>query len=68
MNAREFYFRVKEMRHLQRIYFETHDRLILKACFVVEKDIDQEIERVDSILAEQEKGDPHTRAAFLAKI
>lgn len=49
MNSKEFYLNVREMRALQRDYFKTKDKAILKKCKVLEAIIDKEIQRVDRI-------------------
>jgi len=51
MTAREFFYRVSEMRQAQRTYFSTRDQRDLRLCKVLERDIDAEIERVKDIEA-----------------
>ncbi len=50
MNAREFFYYVKEMRDAQRRYFKTRDQVVLRAARKLENIIDMEIERVNQIL------------------
>lgn len=56
MNAREFFFKVAEMRDLQNQYFETKDRRTFLHVRAVENDIDREIRRVLSIIKKNEVG------------
>ena len=51
MTARQFYEKVKEMRQAQKLYFKTKRTDYLRKSKVLEKEIDQEIERVESILS-----------------
>lgn len=46
MNALEFFYKVIEMRHLQKAYLKNHNPLVLKELKAVEREIDAEIERV----------------------
>lgn len=50
MNAREFFYYVKEMRDAQKRYFKTRDQIVLRAARKLETIIDMEIERVNQIL------------------
>lgn len=50
MNAREFFYYVKEMRDAQRRYFKTRDQVVLRAARKLETIIDMEIERVNQIM------------------
>ena len=62
MNAREFYYLVKQMREAQRDYFRTRDQKTLRAARALEGDVDREIKRTEAILAargDQER-DPET--------
>lgn len=56
MNAREFFFKVAEMRDLQKQYIEKKDRRIFLHVRAVENDIDREIRRVLSIIKKNEVG------------
>lgn len=60
MNAREFFYYVKEMRDAQKRYFKSRDQVVLRAARKLETIIDMEIERVNQILEyeqqEQQKG------------
>lgn len=51
MTHREFYDLVREMRQQQKRYFATRDKATLKKSKELEKMIDEEIVRVDEILA-----------------
>lgn len=55
MNAREFFYYVKEMRDAQRRYFKTRDQVVLRAARKLETIIDMEIERVNQILEYEER-------------
>lgn len=50
MNAKAFFDLVSDMRKLQREYFATRDTCVLTASKRVEKQVDDEIERVNKIL------------------
>lgn len=49
MNARQFYKKVVKMRWYQREYFRTRDRGLLSAAKAMEKEIDDEIRRVEAL-------------------
>lgn len=51
MNGKDFFDRVVELRRLQKEYFATRSRDILMQAKAVEKEIDDEIDRVNQILA-----------------
>ena len=51
MNARQFFDRVAYLRFLQKEYFATRNHDVLIRAKSVEKEIDDEIARVQSILA-----------------
>lgn len=55
MNAREFFYYVKEMRDAQRRYFKTRDQVVLRAARKLETIIDMEIERVNQIMEYEER-------------
>jgi len=50
MDSRTFFDKVAEMRRMQKEYFSKRDALVLKQCKELEKEIDNEIERVNKIL------------------
>lgn len=50
MNAREFFYYVKEMRDAQKRYFKSRDQVVLRAARKLETIIDMEIERVNQIM------------------
>lgn len=54
MNAREFFFLVKQMRQTQREYFASRDQQKLRVCRALEGDVDREILRVMDILEGRE--------------
>lgn len=53
MTARDFFNLVREMREAQRSYFLTRSRDLLEKSKQLERDIDQEISRVDKLLGEK---------------
>lgn len=53
MNSRAFFEKVALMRRLQQEYFKTRSKSVLEQCKVVEKEVDVEIKRVNSILGNQ---------------
>lgn len=56
MNAREFFDKVTEMRLMQRAYFKNRDKDTLAECKRLEKEIDEEIRRVEIILKVRKSG------------
>ena len=65
MNAREFFYYVKEMRDAQRRYFKTRDQVVLRAARKLETIIDMEIERVNQIMEyERQELQRRQRAGF----
>lgn len=50
MKAREFFYLVSNMRQAQRDYFKTRDQVILRTCKVLEKQVDEEIDRVKRVV------------------
>ena len=55
MDAKQFFKRVSYMRKLQKEYFQTRSSTVLRQCKQVEKEIDDEIERANKIVAEQQQ-------------
>ena len=53
MNAKEFYDTVKAMREAQKEWFKTKNRVAIVRSKVLEKKIDQEIERVEALMNPQ---------------
>lgn len=51
MNAKEFFEKVAAMRYHQKRYFATKSADALKMSMQIEKTIDDEIDRVNKILA-----------------
>lgn len=50
MNSREFYDKVVQMRRAQKIYFRTRSSAALQKSRQIEKEIDDEIKRVEEVL------------------
>lgn len=50
MTPKEFFYLVAQMREAQKSYFETHDRIVFRACRALENDVDKEIRRVRDII------------------
>lgn len=55
MNSREFFYNVALMRQLQQEYFKTRSKSLLSECKAVEREIDTEIKRVNTIIGNQSK-------------
>lgn len=55
MNSKQFFNRVSYMRKLQKEYFQTRSSTVLRQCKQVEKEIDDEIERVNKVVLEQQQ-------------
>lgn len=53
MNSREFFYLVAQMRSAQQAYFQNRDRNVFRACRKLENEVDKEIQRVRSLLADQ---------------
>lgn len=53
MNSRDFFDMVCRMRKAQKNYFKTRDRDALNVSKEIEKQIDEEINRVNGILAKK---------------
>lgn len=53
MDAKAFFFLVKQMRQAQREYFATRDNKALRKCRALEGDVDREILRVMDVLAKR---------------
>ena len=64
MNAKEFYDTVKEMREAQKEWFKTKSKAAIVRSKVLEKKIDQEIERVEGILNPQPQPDENQLKLF----
>ena len=54
MTARDFFDLVREMREAQRSYFLTRSRDLLDKSKALEREVDREISRVDTILREKQ--------------
>ena len=50
MDNRQFFDKVKAMRHFQREYFTTRSRIALQRSVALEREFDTEIERVTRLL------------------
>lgn len=55
MNARQFFYKVVEMRSAQKDYFATRSSTALSKSKALEKEIDNEIARVNDILESKPK-------------
>lgn len=71
MNAREFFYLVAEMRRAQRNYFKTREQRTLVASKILEKQVDEEIIRVEEIerrriQEEQFRADQATRNLLMS--
>lgn len=56
MNAKEFFFLVKQMRDAQKRYFESRERSVFLAARALENDVDREIKRTLNVIADNEPG------------
>ncbi len=54
MNARQFFDRVAQLRKFQKEYFATRSKESLHQSITLEKEIDTEIERVQTLLAQKQ--------------
>lgn len=64
MDAKQFFERVKIMRHFQKEYFKTRSRTALQQSKALEREIDTEIERVNRLLNLPEYKQPETPSLF----
>lgn len=64
MNNRQFFERVKMMRHFQKEYFKTRSRTALQQSKALEREIDEEIDRVNRLLNLPEYKQPETPNLF----
>lgn len=55
MNSKEFFNKVALMRRLQKEYFKTRSKSVLLECKAIERDIDAEIKRVNTIIQTKEQ-------------
>ena len=58
MTSRQFFDRVVQLRRFQKEYFATRSREPLQQAKALEKEIDDEIERVKKILANRQQQQP----------
>ncbi len=54
MTAKEFFMLVVQMRNAQKLYFRTRDKSDLQASKQLEKQVDDEIRRVERLMIEPE--------------
>lgn len=54
MNAREFFNKVAQMRSMQKEYFRTRSKTALQESKQLEKEVDNEIARVEGIVGKSE--------------
>lgn len=59
MDARQFFERVKIMRHFQKEYFKTRSRTAFQQSKALEREIDAEIERVNRLLDHKKPETPN---------
>lgn len=64
MDGRQFFERVKMMRHFQKEYFKTRRRTALQQSKALEREIDEEIDRVNRLLNLPEYKQPETPNLF----
>lgn len=64
MDGRQFFERVKIMRHFQKEYFKTRSRTALQQSKALEREIDEEIDRVNRLLNLPEYKQPETPNLF----
>lgn len=55
MSPKQFFYKVVYLRKLQKEYLKTHSSIILRKCKIIEKEIDDEIIRVNKITADQQQ-------------
>ncbi len=58
MTSRQFFDRVAQLRRFQKEYFATRSRDSLQASKALEKEIDDEIDRVYKVLAARQQQQP----------
>lgn len=51
MNAREFFYLVSRMRKAQQDYFNSRESYLLRVCKALEREVDEEIARVNNVLS-----------------
>ena len=59
MNNRQFFDRVVQLRRLQKEYFATRSHDVLLRAKALEREIDDEIARVQKVLASKEQQQPN---------
>ncbi len=59
MNARQFFDRVVQLRKFQKEYFATRSRESLHQSITLEKEIDAEIDRVQTLLKDKSVEQPN---------
>ena len=67
MKPREFYDKVVQMRRMQKEYFKTRSSIALQKSKQLEKEIDDEITRVEGILGRSET-QPYQGNIFIIRI
>lgn len=60
MNHKEFYDKVVAMRKAQKDYFKFRSSAYLQTSKRLEREIDDEIKRVEAVLAEEERKNQHS--------
>lgn len=54
MNAKQFFTIVSQMRQAQKDYFKTRDKEVLNKSIKLERQVDEEIDRVNKILSNKQ--------------
>lgn len=60
MNHREFFYLTAAVRRAQKEYFKSRDQIELRKCKVLEKQLDEEIERVRNLTETTENDTENT--------
>lgn len=54
MNAKQFFTIVSQMRQAQKDYFKTRDKEVLNKSIKLERQVDEEIDRVNKIISNKQ--------------
>ena len=54
MNAKQFFTIVSQMRQAQKDYFKTRDKEVLNKSIRLERQVDEEIDRVNKIISNKQ--------------
>lgn len=55
MSPKQFFDKVVHLRKLQKEYLRTRSSIILRNCKIIEKEIDDEITRVNRTISDQQQ-------------